>query len=322
MKLPNEAEDIFQKYRHRPTKIPLHATDHFGFVCADAPPMKPDSRLIDAWLEAMSAGDIRGSSKVKKLIFRGVPIPLKDRVWGLLNQPIGTLQADIYDILKRETCTYEYQIHVDVQRTFRKHGLFFDEYGVGQVRLFGILVAYANLNKKVGYCQGMSSFAGLLLMYFPEKRSFDIMRHLIDKNRLENLFDNQLSMLNSFIFVQNEVCLSLIPHLYNHIIASCELSVFISGWYLTLFSRFEIELVLRVWDLFMYYDVTIFFLVVAALLKANKDVIMKKQSDQLIHYLTGMENTGFDVEKVVGYVKRFLKEGGLEKYREALKISY
>lgn len=319
--MPNETEDILQKYRKTITKIPFHIIDHHGFVCETKPHVKFDEKLLKKWHTTISKyKNIRDDPNLHDLIFQGIPIELKNKIWLQLQLPFRITDNEVFNILKTSVCSYEHQIHVDVQRTFRKHGLFYDEYGIGQIRLFGILVAYANFNKKVGYCQGMSSFAGLLLMYFPEKQSFDIMRHLIDKNKLENLFDDQLSLLTSFIFVQNEVCSTLIPHLYEYIIEVCELNMFVARWYLTLFSRFEIGLVLRIWDLFMYYGVCVFFIVVVALLKTVKDKILKKNNESLLHYLSGMENESWDVDIVIGHVKKFMKKVDLEKYKEVLSM--
>lgn len=319
--MANDNQDIIDKYHIKPTKIPFHHTDRFGFVSDTEETYTPDNKLYDEWLIILEdPSNIRENYKTCKLIFKGIPLKLKQKVWMKLLNPKDYIQSDIYNLLRTNISTYEHQIHVDVQRTFRKHGLFFDEYGVGQNRLFGLLVAYANFNKKVGYCQGMSSFAGLLLMYFPERSAFDILRHLIDINKLDNLFDNKLSMLNTFVDVQNVVCKNLVPSIYEHIIEVCELKVFVTKWYMTLFSRFDIELVLRIWDLFMYYDVSVLFLVVTALLKTCKKSIMKKKDEYLLHYLTVIENEKLNVEQVIGYVKQYIKKGNLKVYCEALNI--
>jgi hypothetical protein len=48
-------------------------------------------------------------------------------------------------------------------RTFPEHEFFKND--IGQAPLFNILKGYSNLDADVGYCQGMSFLAGLLLLH-------------------------------------------------------------------------------------------------------------------------------------------------------------
>jgi hypothetical protein len=64
------------------------------------------------------------------------------------------------------------QIDLDVNRTYRDNIMFRERYGVKQQSLFNILCAYSVYNSEVGYCQGMSQVAALLLVYMDEEDSF------------------------------------------------------------------------------------------------------------------------------------------------------
>lgn len=50
-------------------------------------------------------------------------------------------------------------------RTFPGHPYFSPQLGPGQLALFNLLKAYSLLDKEVGYCQGLSFVAGVLLMH-------------------------------------------------------------------------------------------------------------------------------------------------------------
>jgi hypothetical protein len=56
------------------------------------------------------------------------------------------------------------QIDLDVRRTWRFHVKFSERYGKCQKYIFRILLAYSALDVDVGYCQGMSQIAALLLL--------------------------------------------------------------------------------------------------------------------------------------------------------------
>lgn len=81
------------------------------------------------------------------------------------------------------------QIDLDVNRTYRNHIMFRERYNTKQQMLFRVLVAYSVYNsvcftsaqllffmisflfQEIGYCQGMSQIAALLLMYMDEEVS-------------------------------------------------------------------------------------------------------------------------------------------------------
>jgi hypothetical protein len=75
------------------------------------------------------------------------------------------------------------QIDLDILRTFRLHSLYQDRYGVGQIKLFNILKAYANYNLDLGYTQGMNTIAALLLMYLDEESSFWCLVHIMGHHK-------------------------------------------------------------------------------------------------------------------------------------------
>ena len=52
-----------------------------------------------------------------------------------------------------------------VGRTFPGHPYFSMQLGSGQLALFNLLKAYSLMDQEVGYCQGLSFVAGILLMH-------------------------------------------------------------------------------------------------------------------------------------------------------------
>ena len=52
-----------------------------------------------------------------------------------------------------------------IGRTFPTHAHFIPRLGSGQIALYNILKSYSLLDPEVGYCQGLSFVAGLLLMH-------------------------------------------------------------------------------------------------------------------------------------------------------------
>jgi len=64
-------------------------------------------------------------------------------------------------------------------RTFPSHPYFSAQLGHGQLCLFNILKAYSVLDEEVGYCQGLSFVAGILLMHMKEQDAFDTLKFMM-----------------------------------------------------------------------------------------------------------------------------------------------
>lgn len=91
------------------------------------------------------------------------------------------------------------QIDLDVNRTYRDHIMFRERYNSKQQELFNVLSAYSVYNLEIGYCQGMSQIAALLLMYLDEEEAFWALSVLLSDKKFnmhgESLKPNKLGVL-------------------------------------------------------------------------------------------------------------------------------
>ena len=70
-----------------------------------------------------------------------------------------------YDSLSKQLTAHQHAILIDLGRTFPNHSYFSGAFGPGQLSLFNLLKAYSLLDPEVGYCQGLSFIAGVLLLH-------------------------------------------------------------------------------------------------------------------------------------------------------------
>lgn len=84
-------------------------------------------------------------------------------------------------------------IEKDITRTFPDTKRFASE--EGQAALRNVLVAYANYDAEVAYCQGMNFIAGLLLTYLSEAEAFAGMVLLMEDRGLRGVFKQQLGLV-------------------------------------------------------------------------------------------------------------------------------
>ncbi|XP_035980451.1 rab GTPase-activating protein 1 [Fundulus heteroclitus] len=147
------------------------------------------------------------------------------------------------------------QIALDLQRSFPTHRSLMGqspEAIEGQAKLFRVLIAYAKYNPKVGYCQGMSYIAAVLLMQLGEEEAFWALTAMLDKPRyLAELFDLSLTRVQHQVKVFDQFIKHRKAQLSEHLDSAGVLSVhFVMPWFLTLFTSLPCwDSVLAVWDL-------------------------------------------------------------------------
>lgn len=132
------------------------------------------------WIKMINKWDSKSTKeKLPKRIYKGIPDKVRNVVWEkLLNLRAVMSEASNQNkyqgmlSLARKHGTEARQIDSDVNRQFRENIFFRDRYNLKQQQLFNVLVAYSVYNSEVGYCQGMSTLAGMLLMYLGEEESF------------------------------------------------------------------------------------------------------------------------------------------------------
>lgn len=321
-----EPRDLKKRYNSDAPQEEVLCTNEYGFIIEE---FSNDTQSIPnnlkaEWYNVISKyGEqierYRKSRKVQRLIRKGIPISLKYKMWKILVN--RHLHYDYEDLINKQNEFY-HQIHVDVQRTFRKHFLFNRSYGRGQSELFNILIAFSNYMPHIGYCQGMSNFAGILLMYFPEEEAFEMLVNIIKKNKLETLFDKNLSKIKVIQEVQIDILEKTCPEILDHLISNnIDISVYAISWYLTLFTRFDIELVLRIWDLFLYLDFTVLLIVSASIIDYCSDQITCRFGEQLVEFMSRIDSLNLDVDEIISKTCEMINRLEYYDYKKQLDRS-
>ena len=84
-----------------------------------------------------------------------------------------------YKELLKQLTSQQHSILIDLGRTFPTHRHYSAQLGAGQLSLYNILKACSLLDKEVGYCQGLSFVAGILLLHMGEEEMFNMLKFLM-----------------------------------------------------------------------------------------------------------------------------------------------
>ncbi|PIK34391.1 hypothetical protein BSL78_28786 [Apostichopus japonicus] len=169
------------------------------------------------------------------------------------------------------------EIIVDVDRTFPTHRLFMGRdtsAKEGQASLFRLLSAYSIYNSEVGYCQGMSYIAGMLLMQMAsEEESFWAMVALFEKPKyLSGYFDSSLQRIQNHSAIFQKLLLQRYPKLGKHfILLDVNPLMFVTPWFMCLFTSMPCwETVLAIWDLLLLDGISTIFRVALGILHLDR----------------------------------------------------
>lgn len=262
---------------------------------------KEASRALK-WIEMLK--DLEKESNVSKWplahrkfvsrLEKGIPDCLRTKLWerfftvqGLYPSGLELDEAEVdFTSLYLKVSGFERQIDLDIERTLRDHVLFKIRYSQSQISLFKILVAYSNLDPDVGYCQGMSTVAAFLLLYFDEEAAFRALIKIMRRDDLRSMYKSGFPLLFKYFWIQERLMRKFIPALAKHMEThGISTSIYATKWYLTLFLSFPTRLAARIWDLFLFYGVDILPLIAISLLKIHSKAICKMTFEQTMQFL-------------------------------------
>ncbi|XP_040608040.1 TBC1 domain family member 4 isoform X3 [Mesocricetus auratus] len=262
----------------------------------------------------------------------GVPKSRRGEIWQFLalqyrlrhrlpnkHQPPDTS----YKELLKQLTAQQHAILVDLGRTFPTHPYFSVQLGAGQLSLFNLLKAYSLLDKEVGYCQGISFVAGVLLLHMSEEQAFEMLKFLMYDLGFRKQYRPDMMSLQIQMYQLSRLLHDYHRELYNHLEENeISPSLYAAPWFLTLFaSQFPLGFVARIFDIIFLQGTEVIFKVALSLLSSQEALIMECENfENIVEFLksTLPDMNTTEMEKIITQVF----EMDISKQLHAYEVEY
>ncbi|XP_064414327.1 TBC1 domain family member 2A isoform X2 [Latimeria chalumnae] len=256
-----------------------------------------------------NTGELTPSVDLKNRIRCGIPVEYRQRVWKwIVNRRVQHMRCPGHyeKLLKKcETATHpsSKQIELDLNRTLINNKHFASPSSEFIQKLRRVLLAFSWQNPTVGYCQGLNRLTAIaLLVLLEEEEAFWCLVAIVETIMPPDYYSKTMtdSQVDQRVF--QDLLLEKLPRLMAHFKQhSVDLSLITFNWFLVIFvDSLVSDILLRVWDAFLYEGTKVIFRYALALFRYNEEEILKIQDNlEIYQYLRLFTKTVSDGRKLM-----------------------
>ncbi|KAM3939201.1 TBC1 domain family member 2A isoform 2-T2 [Leptodactylus fuscus] len=251
--------------------------------------------------------ELSHSTELKTLVRCGIPTEHRKRVWKWLTSQRIRICANHYKDLLRKCETAQHpaiqQIELDIHRTLTNNKHFNSSNSEFIQKLRRVLFAFSWQNPTIGYCQGLNRIAAMALLVLEDEESaFYCLVDIVENIMPAEYYSNNLSGSQVDQRVFKDFLSEKLPRLSAHLDQyKIDLSLITFNWFLVIFvDSLVSDILLRVWDAFLYEGTKVIFRYALAIFKYNEEEIFKlTDATEIYQYLSFFTKTICDGRKLM-----------------------
>ncbi|CAG9829174.1 unnamed protein product [Diabrotica balteata] len=248
---------------------------------------------------------MRSNKKTLDLWWQGIPSSVRGKVWRLAIGNELNLTPQLYDICLNRAqtrlnntdgiqCDSEGDqessmdvIQLDISRTFPHLGIF-QEGGPYSEALHSLLAAYVCYRPDVGYVQGMSYIAAILILNMEPCDAFICFSNLLNQPLHLSAFTLNQSRMQTYYNAYDQIFSYNLPKLHAHFTNSgLTPDLYLLDWIYTIYAKaMPLDIACRVWDVFLRDGYEFIFRTALGILYLHQDVLMHMDFLQGAQFLT------------------------------------
>ncbi|XP_054654861.1 TBC1 domain family member 12-like [Dunckerocampus dactyliophorus] len=257
---------------------------------------------------------MKGTRRVRELWWQGLPPSVRGRVWSLAIGNELNITAELYDIFlcraKEKWRSYSETssvndsesdggasladressldlIKLDISRTFPSLFIF-QKGGPYHDLLHSVLGAYTCYRPDIGYVQGMSFIAAVLILNLEEAEAFITFANLLNKPCQMAFFRVDHELMLKYFAVFEVFFEENLPRLFSHFQTSkLTPDLYLIDWIFTLYSKsLPLDVACRVWDVFCRDGEESLFRTGLGILRLFEDVLLQMDFIHIAQFLS------------------------------------
>ncbi|XP_067408945.1 TBC1 domain family member 12 isoform X2 [Emydura macquarii macquarii] len=254
---------------------------------------------------------MRTTRRVRELWWQGLPPSVRGKVWSLAIGNELNITHELYEIFlsrAKERWRSFSETHsendlegvsvadreaslelikLDISRTFPSFYIF-QKGGPYHDLLHSVLGAYTCYRPDVGYVQGMSFIAAVLILNLEEADAFIAFANLLNKPCQLAFFRVDHSMMLKYFATFEVFFEENLPKLFLHFKSySLTPDIYLIDWIFTLYSKsLPLDLACRVWDVFCRDGEEFLFRTGLGILRLYEDVLLQMDFIHIAQFLT------------------------------------
>lgn len=301
------------------------------------------SRMGDEWVSSILPcwQKKRKTARVRTLVFRGVPASVRGRVWQCaIGNPLN-VSEELFEVLKERAYTgrMEYirgretvamadgdvggnggkaeammesersahkAIMLDLPRTFPDLSFFHAEGSHYEYALRDVLEAFLYLKPDVGYSQGMSFLAAVLLLYMEPFEAFSCFANmLLHKSCFLHFFKIKMPEVRIYMMVHERLMSEEMPNLYSHFKQyGIESDLYMINWVMSLYCRaLPLDLVTRIWDVYVLDGDVAVFRAALGILRLFMPRLLKMKFEEMAYFLSHVPGEEVNADELLQSIR-------------------
>ncbi|XP_018082987.1 TBC1 domain family member 12 isoform X2 [Xenopus laevis] len=285
---------------------------------------------------------MRSTRRVRDLWWQGLPPSVRGKVWSLAIGNELNITPELYEIflsrakerwksfsetnsenenedagvsLADREASLEL-IKLDISRTFPSLYIF-QKGGPYHDLLHSILGAYTCYRPDVGYVQGMSFIAAVLILNLEEADAFIAFANLLNKPCQLAFFRVDHSMMLKYFAAFEVFFEENLPKLFFHFNAySLTPDLYLIDWIFTLYSKsLPLDLACRVWDVFCRDGEEFLFRTALGILRLYEDILLQMDFIHIAQFLTKLPED-ITSEKLFGCIAVIQMQNSNKKWTQ------
>lgn len=258
----------------------------------------------------------KNTKRIRELVYQGIPTNIRVKAWPLLVGNDLRITPELFEIfgqraLRAKQITHVNGegaalgregtvalVHLDLPRTFPALSIF-QAGGPCHAQLAQVLEAYVCYRPDVGYVQGMSYIAAVLLLNLDEYHAFTCFANLLNNPCFMSFYSMNMDELQKYMTAMEHATSVFIPKVSKHLKElGINPEIYMMDWVLTIFSKaLPLDLAVRVWDVVFLEGELFVFQTALGVIKLFSDVLEGATFDECMSLLTHLP-AGIDEEEL------------------------